>query len=206
MTKSAASETDTLIDMLRHGEPVGGRAYRGNSIDDPLTDKGWEQMRRAINGFDDWDVIATSPLQRCLAFAEELAQNIGLEVTVEPSFREVGFGEWEGRVPDEIIKSNREEYEAFYQDPENCRPEGAEPLQDFTDRVIGAYEELVRKNSGKHLLIVTHAGVMRAIIAHVLGAPPVGMYRIKVENAGITRIRHTRYGPKLELHNAGFVS
>jgi len=33
---------------MRHGEPVGGRAYRGHSIDDPLSEKGWQQMWDAV--------------------------------------------------------------------------------------------------------------------------------------------------------------
>ena len=37
----------TLIDMIRHGEPVGGRRYRGQ-IDDPLSEKGWRQMWAAV--------------------------------------------------------------------------------------------------------------------------------------------------------------
>ena len=193
---------DTLIDLLRHGEPVGGRAYRGNSIDDPLTEKGWTQMRQAVADRNGWEVIVTSPLIRCRAFAEELGRQIGVSVIVEPGFREVGFGAWEGRTPDEIIASDPESYEAFYRDPEHCRPEGAEPLADFAGRVNLAYEKLVASHGGQHILIVSHAGVMRAILAGVLGAPAVSMYRIKVDNAGISRIRHTRYDPKLEFHNA----
>ena len=41
-------------DLLRHGEPVGGRKYRGQ-IDDPLSDKGWNEMRNATAKRHDWD-------------------------------------------------------------------------------------------------------------------------------------------------------
>ncbi|MCG6975970.1 MAG: histidine phosphatase family protein [Acidiferrobacterales bacterium] len=192
---------EILIDLMRHGEPEGGRAYRGNSIDDPLSDRGWQQMRNAVGKSTGWDRIVTSPLKRCRLFAEELGQQIHAPVIVEPEFREVGFGIWEGKTPDEIIASDPESYEAFYRDPENCRPEGAEPLADFTRRVMQAYEKLIEVSGGEQVLVVSHAGVMRAIIAQVLGAPAVGMYRIKVDNAGLSRIRYTRYGPKLEFHN-----
>jgi alpha-ribazole phosphatase len=195
------SKQEVLIDLMRHGEPEGGRAYRGNSINDPLSDQGWQQMRDAVGESAGWDRIVTSPLQRCRTFAEELGQRLHVPVMVELEFREVGFGEWEGKSPDEIIASEPESYEAFYRDPENCRPEGAEPLADFTRRVTLAYKKLIESSSGDHVLVVSHAGVIRAIIAQVLGAPPIGMYRIKVDNAGISRIRHTRYGPKLEFHN-----
>ncbi|MEK6748901.1 MAG: histidine phosphatase family protein, partial [Pseudomonadota bacterium] len=37
----------TVVDMIRHGEPVGGKRYRGHR-DDPLSDIGWRQMREAV--------------------------------------------------------------------------------------------------------------------------------------------------------------
>lgn len=196
---------DTVIDLLRHGEPVGGRAYRGNSIDDPLTELGWTQMRQAVGQLDSWDQIISSPLKRCREFAVELGRQINAPVLIEQEFREVGFGIWEGKTPDEIIATDPGSYEAFYNDPEHCRPEGAEPLDAFTNRVNRAYDKLIEANIGRRLLIVSHAGVMRSIIAHVLGAPAVGMYRIKVNNASFSRIRYSDYGPKLEMHNARMI-
>ena len=41
---------ETTIDLIRHGEPVGGRAYRGHNIDDPLSDKGWQQIANDDKG------------------------------------------------------------------------------------------------------------------------------------------------------------
>ncbi|MHB1590203.1 MAG: histidine phosphatase family protein [Sulfuricella sp.] len=40
----------TTIDLIRHGEPVGGRRYRGRT-DDPLSEKGWNQMWTAVGDF-----------------------------------------------------------------------------------------------------------------------------------------------------------
>jgi broad specificity phosphatase PhoE len=38
------------LDLLRHGEPEGGRLYRGNLLDNPLSEKGWQQMQASVNG------------------------------------------------------------------------------------------------------------------------------------------------------------
>lgn len=193
--------SDTLIDLIRHGEPVGGRAYRGHNIDDPLSDKGWQQMWDAVGDYADWDVIVSSPLVRCRAFAEAVGERHGLPVEVEERFKEVGFGRWEGRTPDQIQHDDAEEYAAFYADPVNARPSGAEDLDAFIARVAHAYQGVAARHAGKKVLIVAHAGVMRAVIAHVVHAEPLGLYRIAVANAGITRIRHGRHGAMLELHN-----
>lgn len=97
-----------VIDLLRHGDPVGGRAYRGNRINDPLSEKGWQQMWAAIPSEVQWQHIVTSPLSRCHEFSAALAEKFDLPLTVEKDFREVGFGDWEGRTPDEIIADNIE--------------------------------------------------------------------------------------------------
>jgi alpha-ribazole phosphatase len=193
---------DTVIDLIRHGEPEGGRRYRGHSIDDPLSEKGWAQMRNATGDYNDWDRIISSPLLRCREFAEELGGRRDLPVAVESDLREVGFGAWEGRTPDEIATSDPHAFESFYRDPVHCRPAGAEPLEEFVDRVTRAIQAIVRRCAGERILVVSHAGVMRATVASTIGAGPEAMYRIQVRNAGVSRIRYGRYGPRLELHNA----
>ena len=120
---------------------------------------------------------------------------------VEPGFREVGFGSWEGSSPDELMARDLEAYDAFYRDPVGNRPAGAEPLEDFLARVRAAYEAVMASQSGRRILVVGHAGVSRAVIGHVLQAEPGRWYRIRVDNAGVTRIRRRRHGDRLEFHN-----
>lgn len=198
---------DTIIDLLRHGEPVGGRAYRGHSIDDPLSEKGWQQMwaaagRNATPALNKWDVIITSPLKRCQEFTKAISDLYNIPYQIEENFKEVGFGSWEGRTPDQIKNDNLKEYQDFYLDPVNSRPQGAEPIEHFIRRVTAAYAQSIKKYSGQHILIVAHAGVNRAIIANALHAAPIGLYRIKVNNAGLSRIKHDRFGNHLLYHNA----
>jgi len=186
---------------MRHGEPQGGSRYRGHDIDDPLSEKGWLQMRSAIADHASWDEIISSPLIRCRDFAEELSKKIDKPLSIEPQFKEVGFGVWEGKNKTQIIEENKQEFDAFYSDPVKNRPSGAEPLGDFISRVISAYEKVVQSHVDQHILIVAHAGVIRAIIAHVLHASPADLYRIKVDNASISRIRHSKHDAEVEFIN-----
>ena len=193
--------SETIIDLIRHGEPVGGRAYRGHNIDDPLSENGWQQMWDAIGNASPWDHILTSPLVRCQAFARAIMDVHNIPFTVEENFREVGFGSWEGRTPDDIKADNLKEYENFYNDPVNNRPEGAEPLDSFIKRVTTAFNTAVNEHKEKHILIIAHAGVNRAIIANALHAAPIGLYRINVKNAGMSRLKHNELGTHLLYHN-----
>jgi alpha-ribazole phosphatase len=184
----------TTLDMIRHGEPVGGRKYRGGT-DDPLSELGWRQMRSATATPEPWELIVSSPLRRCHAFARELGERLGLTVTVDERIREVGFGAWEGRTGEEIRGTDPAALQRFYHDPVNERPLGAEPLAAFQGRVAAAVDALLDRHAGRHILLVTHAGVIRAAIAYVLAAPLEAIYRTHVDNAAITRFRQTGERP-----------
>lgn len=176
----------TYIDVIRHGEPVGGRRYRGFSVDDPLTEKGWEQMRAAVPETPQWQHIISSPLKRCLDFSQELANDLQIEYSVEDNVKEIGFGDWEGKTPEEIIAQDSEALNHFYQDPVNNRPDGAEPLETFSERVWTAYNKILEDHQGKHILIVAHAGVARAITANILKMSLDDVYsRLKIEYGAI---------------------
>jgi alpha-ribazole phosphatase/probable phosphoglycerate mutase len=178
---------ETRIDLLRHGEPIGGRRYRGQ-IDDALSERGWEQMWNAVGTGPDWQQIVSSPLQRCSAFAASLAERLALPLQLESRFMEVGFGEWEGKTRDELNRLVPGQTGRFYRDPVNNRPPGAEPLEEFADRVLDAFRDLLERFKGESILVVAHAGVIRVILAHTLDMPLSTMYRINVPNAGISRI------------------
>jgi len=183
---------------MRHGEPVGGSKYRGNSIDDPLSELGWSQMRAAVKELNHWDAIVTSPMLRCLAFADEISQNLTVPLKIIDDFKEVGFGEWEGKTKEQVQMQFAEEYKAFNIDPVLNRPSGAEVLQDFYDRVTLAIESVMSTyQSEKRILIITHAGVIRAAIALFTNMPLASMYKLEVSNAGLTSVLVKPDGIKL---------
>jgi len=191
VSSTAMDFRETEIEMLRHGEPLGGRRYRGK-LDDALSEKGWQQMWNAVGSRDDWQQIVTSPLQRCRAFALALGERHGLPVAVDERFAEVGFGDWEGCTRQELESQAPGQVARFLQDPVTNRPPGAELLNDFISRVHAGLGDVLQAYAGQRILLVAHAGVIRAVMARVLGMPPAAMYRIYVKNASLTRIRTDR--------------
>ncbi|NOX76830.1 MAG: alpha-ribazole phosphatase family protein [Gammaproteobacteria bacterium] len=173
---------------MRHGLPEGGSRYRGSRIDDPLSERGWAQMHAAVGNTMPWDRVVSSPLLRCSVFARELCEQHRLPLQLDDRLKEVGFGDWEGRSRAEIQACDASRYLAFYEDPVNQRPPGAEPLVDFFCRVSEILESLVANFPGQQVLVVAHAGVIRAAVAHALALDPAAAYRIQVDNAGLTRL------------------
>ncbi len=176
----------TYIDVIRHGEPIGGRRYRGYSVDDPLSEKGWAQMRAAIPETPQWQHIVSSPLKRCLEFSQILANDLQISFSIEDDMKEIGFGDWEGKTPEAILAEDSEALNHFYKDPVHHRPKGAEPLNSFSQRVWGAYQSILEQHQGKHVLVVAHAGVARAITANILKISLDDVYsRLKIEYGAI---------------------
>jgi broad specificity phosphatase PhoE len=193
----------TLVDLLRHGEPLGGKRFRGQT-DDPLSELGWRQMREALGNEVPWRHIVTSPLRRCGAFAEAMAQEHKLSLSVETRFKEIGFGEWEGYTPEEIQQRDGERYRRYRDDPAAFMPAGAEPMSQFIARVAQAWDDLLAAQRGRHVLVICHAGVIRAVLGEVLGMTPERLFRIRVDYASVSRIQITdNQPPSLVFHGAG---
>ena len=178
----------TTIDLLRHGEPVGGRRYRGQ-IDDPLSERGWDEMRHATSADTPWQAIVSSPLRRCREFAEELGEQLSLPLSIDDRLKEVGFGAWEGQTGEMLRQQDDQVLKRFYRDPITHRPQGAESLEDFSKRVEAAIETVIEGYRGKHILVVAHAGVIRSALSLTLGLPIGNMYRLSIASASLSRIQ-----------------
>jgi alpha-ribazole phosphatase len=164
------ADTTTVFDLIRHGEPEGGPMYRG-SKDDPLSATGWQQMRDAITDADAWDAIVTSPMQRCIHFARELADRYKIPLHQEARLQEVNFGDWEGRTAEDIMASDGERLRQFWADPVTNTPPGGESIPDFNRRVVESWRYCQRELAGQRVLIVCHGGVIRMIVANVMHTP-----------------------------------
>lgn len=184
----------THFDLMRHGEPLGGRLYRGDRIDDPLSTLGWSQMTDRIahcqqGAQDDWTAVISSPMQRCRAFAEHVAAARNLPLHIEPNLREIGFGVWEGLAHAEVPQVYPEQYRAFRADPVHGRPEGAEDMTAFFNRVSGALSRWAVTCAEQRVLVIGHAVVMRAALLWATEAPLRSITQIDTEYASLLSLR-----------------
>jgi len=198
----------TTVDLLRHGDVEGGRKYRGQ-LDDPLSELGWEQLRTATRNKQNWQTIISSPLKRCTYFAEELAQSLQLPFNNKPDFKEISFGLWEGKTADELLKEQPEYINQYWKDPVTTSPPQGENLLSFEKRILSAWKSLLLDYKGQHILLISHAGVMRVILCHILGMPITELFKLDVALAKASRIQveHTEEQdwPRLIFHGSDFI-
>ncbi|AZF22636.1 alpha-ribazole phosphatase family protein [Pseudomonas sp. R3-52-08] len=172
------------LDLLRHGETELGGGLRG-SLDDALTTRGWEQMRAAVLGQGPWDRLISSPLQRCARFAEELGGRLNLPVSLEKDLQELHFGAWEGQSAAALMETDAEGLGLFWADPYRFTPPEGEPVAAFSDRVLGAVLRLQQAYAGERVLLISHGGVMRLLLARARGLPREHLLNVEVGHGGL---------------------
>lgn len=175
--------------LVRHGETDWNRS--GQIMGErpvPLNQNGRAQAQRlaAFLKARQIQALYSSPVARALQTAEILASALQLPVTTERGLTEIGVGEWEGRywndLTEEIARQN------FYAIPEDARPPGGETLRETHRRAVAVIERASSWHGTGSLLFVSHADVVRAIVAHYLGFDLRTVRQIRIDHASLTAL------------------
>lgn len=184
---------NTTVDLLRHGETQAGRVFCG-STDVALSETGYEQLQRMgahLLSLDDnaaYDVVLSSPMQRCAVFARAFAKQQGVACELMEGLRELCFGQWEGLSAAQIMDQDAKRLSQYWSNPASVTPEGGESFADFKERVQTAWMALLQRHQGKRLLVLAHGGTIRSIISQVLQLPHSSLLRLQCPHASVTRI------------------
>jgi len=179
--------------LLRHAEPLHlfqEKYFLGQS-DLPLSVKGKQQARLLADFFStvDLSAIFCSDLQRALQTAMFIAEKHDLYPRIVKELREINLGRWEGLRLDKVKSLYPVEYELRGQDLVNYRPPEGESFVDLQKRVLPIYREIVDSSEGD-IVIVSHAGVNRAILCALLDVPLENLLTIEQEYACINVIKY----------------
>ncbi|MBY6096792.1 histidine phosphatase family protein [Ferrimonas balearica] len=155
----------TRLTLLRHGLPEQADRLLGRT-DPVLTTTGWQQLRESVSEMA-FDAIESSPRQRCCQFAGQLAQQRQLPVRVDDAWAELDFGQWDGVPLSELWRLPG--FIAYQDEPFDHTPPGGESMTHLRQRVLTAIERIALTHPNQHLLVVTHSGVIRALLGWLLG-------------------------------------
>ncbi len=123
-----------------------------------------------------------SPIKRCIETAKKVSV---LPIEFDPNLREIDFGDWEGMTFSQIQQADQVAVDHWAKyDPEFSFP-GGERLADFLARVRHVADALA-SCTGKTILVVTHAGIIRALICHFLGLDPRNYLLFHIDFASLT--------------------
>lgn len=150
-----------------------------------------------------FDAIYTSPLKRCHQLAQALCidESLGHQsenIKLDERLRELHFGDWEMSPWDAIP---RDIFDVWANDYANLAPPNGETFSQLHARAKGFVEDVSSNSQGKNLLVVTHGGLIRALVAEVLQMPLKRLFRITIDHASVTQLEFNGEVPKINFMN-----
>lgn len=183
----------TSIYLVRHGQTAWNKEeiFRGRR-DVPLDETGLKQAELAGEYFKELkiDAIYSSPLSRAWQTAERIAKFHRLRIQPLEGIIDMSFGQWEGHPHQEIREMDQETYRQWREEPHQVRLPGGETLDEVRSRAMAALEEVVRLNSGKTIVLVSHRVVNKVLLCGILGLDNSHFWQIVQDPTAINLIQY----------------
>jgi len=176
-----------LLHLLRHGAPEQPGLLMGRTDGAPCP-TGIAACVEQVAEIP-FAAIVASDLGRASAAAQAIGAQRALPVTVDPRWRELDFGAWDGLAPAAI---DNEAMGRFWNDPDACPPPQGERWSALTARVSDALDTLPARDT----LIVTHGGAIRAALAVLFGFDQRHLWAFDLPYGALLSLRVWRGTPR----------
>lgn len=187
----------TQLLLIRHAENdfVRSGKLAGWTPDIHLNDEGKRQaealgQRLAAAKLQ---AVYSSPLERAVETAQAIAQHhSGLDFHIEEDIGEAHYGQWTGRPLRQLARTRL--WQIVQRCPSQARfPEG-ESIREMQVRAVGAIERIIERHSTGEVVVVSHADVIKAVVAYYAGMPLDMFQRIVIAPASISIIGVQKMG------------
>jgi len=211
------SETAATVIMIRHGETDWNqlRLMQGQT-DIPLNDKGIAQAQAAALALADYapSHIYSSDLSRAAQTARIAATLLGLGVDLDARLRERHFGIIQGLTMDQFQELHPHVHAQFVKREPNFVIPGGESASEFHRRAILCVQEIASRHSNGTVAVISHGGVLSALLRQTFGISPAAPRNFALENASLNIFRIseeqfslvswgiTRHLPRLDANSA----
>jgi probable phosphomutase (TIGR03848 family) len=192
----------TTLLLVRHAlnDWVGDR-LAGWTPDVHLNDKGRAQAESLAQRLADQPIAAVyaSPLERAVETAQIIAAPHRLEVQIREGVGEVRYGEWTGQSLKKLAKEDAWRIVQFY--PSGARFPGGEAIREMQARAVAELDAIVAAHPSQTVVVVSHADVLKAALAHYVGLHLDLFQRLVVSPASLSVLTFTPLGPRLVCLN-----
>jgi alpha-ribazole phosphatase len=142
-----------------------------------------------------FDAVYSSPLQRCVKLAETLYLS---EIKLDNRLKELHFGDWEMQAWDDIP---RDIFDDWAHDYANKAPPNGETFSQLQQRGVHFLDEALSKHQNENIVVITHGGFIRALLAHVLNMELKGLFRFEIDHGSVTQLDFSQKIAKITFVN-----
>lgn len=202
--KSKQQDQSTTIFFIRHGENEWTESHKlaGRTPAVFLNEYGRQQAQALGKRLAETKLhaIYASPLERTMETAQAIAErHPELEVKTQPGLVEVDYGDWTGEAIKKLVKTKA--WPVIQSYPTGAGFPGGETMFGMQARCVQEINRLVACHPGETIAVVGHADLIKAAVAHYLGAHFDLFQRIMISTASITAISFGALGPRVLVVN-----
>lgn len=204
MARKRTPHQPTLVLYVRHGQtPTTGSTLPGRAPGLHLSDAGLSQAAAAavrIAGLRSVAAVYSSPMERTRETAGPIAKARKLRVRQAKGLIECDFGRWTGRKLADLRKLDS--WRTVQRYPSGFTFPGGESFSGMQTRAIECIHDLVERHPGETIVAVSHADVIKALVASATGTHLDLFQRIVVSPCSITAIAYSADGPMVLTVNS----
>lgn len=186
--------------LVRHAPtPETGKKLTGRLPGVSLDERGLEIARRTADQLSEVKLKAvySSPIERTWETALEVCAPHRLSPIPEDGVLEVDYGSWSGRTLKSLYQLKA--WKAVQLTPSRMTFPNGENLADAQRRAVAAIDRIAAAHPKDTVAVVTHADIIKAVVAHHLGTPLDLFQRIGVAPASVTVIDIPKEGVPVVL-------
>jgi broad specificity phosphatase PhoE len=192
--------------LIRHAESVGNaQGIIQGQAEYPLSDLGRQQAKalatRLQREESELDAVYSSDQSRAAETAQLLAAPLDMPVITDERLREYDFGEMNGVAWRDIESRFPTVWHALQEERAWLPIPGEEGHQAFHDRLAASLASIRARHTGQTVAIVSHGGSLGMILARLMGLPVQLQQPFRFDNASLSRVEVSRWGPILALLN-----
>lgn len=179
--------------IVRHGETAWNAEGRvQGQLDIPLSDTGHAQARAVaqVLAHEAFDAVYSSDLARVRQTAAPTAALLGKQVLLSESLRERHYGMFQGITYLEAKERLPADFARFKARDPAYDFQGGESLQAFNDRVLRFFDDLLKREKERSVLVFTHGGVLEMLYRHATGRGLSTPRDFEIPNAALNRLEH----------------
>ena len=168
-----------IVYFIRHTTPDIEKGICYGQSDIGLTSTFEDESDFLLSKIKDVEkhTVISSPLKRCL----KLAYKISLDAVTNPYLMELNFGDWELKPWNDIPQK---EQDLWMTDFVKVPATNGESYQELYDRVLHFYRSIEEHNT----IVITHAGVIRSILAHATKTKLENSFEFKIPYGTIVKL------------------
>jgi probable phosphoglycerate mutase len=175
--------------LIRPGETDWNRQGRWQGwVAAPLNQHGRRQaeaLARFVRNIG-MSTLYSSDLRRAIETAELLAERLAFKPVYDARLRERNIGAWQGLILDEMCDWYPDEYEQLLANVDGFCIPGGESRAEVRTRMVAAFDDILNKNRGETVGILSHTTAIRALLSHVI--PDCDPNSVEVSNTSVTTL------------------